>query len=241
MAGWPAGDWKAYFDQVAGLPARETLVFALGRFEEESNAEDAESAERRAKEERESRRGGADSALSHSAPSAASAFKSLLAVDLGCGDGRDTVEMLRRGWRVHAIDSEADGIARLEARVPAEARGRLTTAVAKFEEARWPRCELVNASFSIPHCSPSDFPGLWERIVESIKPGGRFAGQFFGVNDSWAKKPDGVTRTYHTRAEVDALLAPFAVEMLDEVEKDGKNAFGEPKYWHVFHVVARKR
>jgi hypothetical protein len=37
------------------------------------------------------------------------------------------------------------------------------------------------------------------------------------------------------------MLAALEVEMLDEVERDGKNAFGEPKYWHVFHVVARKR
>jgi tellurite methyltransferase len=27
------------------------------------------------------------------------------AVDLGCGDGRDTIELLRRGWRVLAIDA----------------------------------------------------------------------------------------------------------------------------------------
>ncbi|HKW53315.1 MAG TPA: class I SAM-dependent methyltransferase, partial [Stellaceae bacterium] len=28
------------------------------------------------------------------------------ALDLGCGDGRDTIELLRRGWRVLAIDAE---------------------------------------------------------------------------------------------------------------------------------------
>ena len=36
-----------------------------------------------------------------------------VAVDLGCGAGRDTVELLRRGWRVVAIDSEAEAIRRL--------------------------------------------------------------------------------------------------------------------------------
>ncbi|HIK40432.1 trans-aconitate 2-methyltransferase, partial [Thermoleptolyngbya sp. M55_K2018_002] len=38
------------------------------------------------------------------------------AVDLGCGDGRDTVELLRRGWRVLAIDGEPEAIARLRQR-----------------------------------------------------------------------------------------------------------------------------
>jgi hypothetical protein len=43
-----------------------------------------------------------------------------------------------------------------------------------------------------------------------------------------------------SRAEVEALLAPFDVELLDEHDHDG-HAFKKPKHWHVFHVVARKR
>lgn len=42
------------------------------------------------------------------------------AVDLGCGDGRDTVELLRRGWRVLAMDSDPDGIGRLQSRTAAD-------------------------------------------------------------------------------------------------------------------------
>ncbi len=36
------------------------------------------------------------------------AAMSRLAVDLGAGGGRDVIEMLRRGWRVIAIDAEPD-------------------------------------------------------------------------------------------------------------------------------------
>ena len=43
-----------------------------------------------------------------------------LAVDLGCGDGTDTLELLRRGWRVHAVDSSAGGLRRLQERLPAD-------------------------------------------------------------------------------------------------------------------------
>jgi tellurite methyltransferase len=201
-----AEDWAAYFDAVAGLPARETLVCALERFE----------------------------------------AGSYFAIDLGCGDGRDTVELLRRGWRVLAIDSSAEGLARLtrataSPQLGAASRATLETRLARFETTPLPPADLVNASFSIPHCSPAEFPAMWERIVRAIRPGGRFAGQLFGVRDEWATKPDGVIRTYHTREQVQAMLGPFEVEMLDEVERPGKNAFGEPKYWHVFHIVARKR
>jgi hypothetical protein len=141
---------------------------------------------------------------------------------------------------VLAIDGHPEAIARLVRGAPEEAAGRLETRVGRFEDAALPVCDLVNASFSIPHCAPADFPALWAKIAAAIRPGGRFAGQFFGVNDGWAKRPDGVTRTYHTRREVEGMLGGFEVEMLDEVERMGKTATGEPKYWHVFHVVGRK-
>ena len=76
-----------------------------------------------------------------------------------------------------------------------------------------------------------------------MKPGGRFAGQLFGVNDSWVNQSaDGLLRTYHTRAEVESLLqsAGLVPEHFEEVEKPGKTAMGEDKYWHVFHIVARR-
>ena len=34
----------------------------------------------------------------------------LFAVDLGCGSGADTIALLKRRWRVLAIDGEAEAI-----------------------------------------------------------------------------------------------------------------------------------
>src|SRR6185312_5008202 len=61
-----------------------------------------------------------------------------VAVDLGCGDGRDTVELLRRGWSVLAIDAEPAAIARLHARPDLPDPAALTTRVGRFEDATWP-------------------------------------------------------------------------------------------------------
>lgn len=158
------------------------------------------------------------------------------AVDLGCGDGRDSVEMLSRGWTVTAIDGHPEALARFRMRSIPHAE-RLTLVLAAFEETEIPGSDLVNASFSLPFCRPDRFGEVWERIVRAIRPGGRFAGQLFGERDSWASIPD---RTHHTRAEAEALLRPFEVEMLVEDEKDGNDATGTPKHWHVFHIVARR-
>ncbi|MCC6661233.1 MAG: class I SAM-dependent methyltransferase [Phycisphaerales bacterium] len=161
-----------------------------------------------------------------------------VAVDLACGEGRDTLELLRRGWFVWAIDPEPAAFKHLYARVPPEHDRRLQGVLEDFS-ADWPdSIDLLNCSFSLPFCPPRDFPAVWEHIVRSIRPGGRFAGQLFGDRDSWAALPD---RSHQTRAEAERMLAAFDLEVFREDEKDGNDAGGFTKHWHVFHVVARKK
>lgn len=164
---------------------------------------------------------------------------SRLAVDLGCGEGRDTLELLARGWTVHAIDAHPRALQLLTPRVPPDAESRYHPVLATFADARWPdRVDLFNASFSLPFCEPRDFAAVWRRIVSSIRPGGRFAGQLFGPRDGWATLPD---RTHHPRAELDTLFDGFVLEELREEERPDSTHDGRPKPWHVFHIVARKR
>jgi SAM-dependent methyltransferase len=158
-------------------------------------------------------------------------------VDIGCGEGRDTVEMLRRGWGVFAFDGQPEAIRRLLARPDLPPAPRLEAHVLRFEEAHWPLANLVNASFSLPFCPPDAFLALWADILASLLPGGRFCGQLFGDRDGWAGEP---SMTHHTRAGVEALLAPLAIEHFVEEERDGTTANGSPKHWHLFHIVARK-
>lgn len=139
-----------------------------------------------------------------------------VAVDLGCGDGTETLALLAGGWTVVAVDSAPEGIARLRASVPASAAGRLTT---------------------LPFCHPSDFGEAWRRSAGAVRLGGVFAAHFFGPRDTWAGTSE---MTFHTRDEVEALFHGLEIERLDEQEVDGQ-AFSGPKHWHVFHVIARRK
>ncbi|WP_371322010.1 class I SAM-dependent methyltransferase [Thermoleptolyngbya sichuanensis] len=160
------------------------------------------------------------------------------AVDLGCGNGRDTVELLRRGWRVLAIDGDPEAIARLRQRDDCD-RTYLETRVQRFENLTLPPAvSLINASFCLPFCLPQHFAYLWEEIVVALSPGGRFCGQLFGDQDSWAAYAD---LTHHSRIEINQLLEPFTVEWLEEENHPGKTALGEDKHWHIFHIVAQKQ
>lgn len=164
-------------------------------------------------------------------------FTGGFAIDVAAGEGRDTLELLRRGWRVLATDGHADAFSHLWPRVPEELKTLLTTVPVDFAEMEIDCCDLVNASFALPFCVPRHFPVLWSRIVTAIRPGGRFAGQFFGKRDSWASLPD---RTHHSFDEVVSLLEGFEVEMLNEEERDDSPEVRNPKHWQIFHVVARK-
>jgi tellurite methyltransferase len=171
------------------------------------------------------------------------------AVDLGCGSGRDTVELLGRGWRVLAIDSEPDGIDRLERRAAGSGgAARLETLVASYEDAVWPSSDLVNSSYALPFCPPDCFDAVWSRIVSSLCPGGRFCGQLFGDRDEWASRSRASERdwasppgmSFHSREDVLSLLDGLEVEHFHEVDEDGSTAVGDAKHWHLFHIVARK-
>ena len=160
------------------------------------------------------------------------------AVDLGCGAGRDSLELLRRGWRVLAVDAHPEALRRLRAQATnLQLAARLQTLQSSFEAASWPATRLLNASFALPFCAPDCFDDLWRRIVASLDGGGRFSGQLFGDRDEWA---DSRELTFHTRTEVEALLGGFDLERFDEIEEDGQTALGGPKHWHLFHIVARR-
>ena len=161
-----------------------------------------------------------------------------LAVDLGAGGGRDVIEMLRRSWRVMAIDCEVKAAEALRARSDLPAGARFEIKTARFEDVGWPGCDLVNSSFALPLCAPNQFSLVWQKITHSLNSGGRFAGQFYGERDSWVGH-EGMT--FHTQHEVEALLLGLEIEFFEDEECDSETPRGETKHWHVFHVVAQLR
>jgi len=159
------------------------------------------------------------------------------AVDLGCGDGRETLELLRQGWRVLAIDREPAALQILREQAPPAFSDRLTTRCANLEAATWPPALLVNAGLSLPFCQPQRFPALWRRIRASLLPGGRFSGHLLGQRDDWAHKAGF---NHHNRAQIDTLLSGLHIELLQEDELDLELTSGQTKHWHIFHIVARQ-
>ena len=73
-----------------------------------------------------------------------------VAVDLGCGSGAETLELLRRGWVVHAVDSDKSSLEMLAQRVPAAARTNLHLHQMRYEDFTFALCDLVWAGMCCP-------------------------------------------------------------------------------------------
>jgi len=159
------------------------------------------------------------------------------------------------GKQISHSESFRAGVARLSFVVPASAAHKLLKVKVRIQEGGQSATRVSTflvrdaASFALPFCRPDGFAALWQRIVASLAPGGRFCGQLFGDRDEWASPPlvsrkswsSPPAMSFHSRDEVLALLRGLEIEHLDEVDEDGQTAVGDPKHWHVFHVVARKR
>jgi tellurite methyltransferase len=161
-----------------------------------------------------------------------------VAVDLGCGAGRDTRELLRRGWRVVAVDREASAIEATIAATPEADRSRLEGVVADLATFHPPSCDLVVASVSLQLLPADAYAALFRRIALAVRPGGRFAGLLYGDRDESAHEPG---YTCPAPEAVRELLVDFEIETWFEREEDGHMALGDPHHVHLIEVVARRR
>jgi SAM-dependent methyltransferase len=159
------------------------------------------------------------------------------ALDLGCGGGRDTRELLRRGWKVEAVDSDASALSLMTAMI--SEFPKLSVVNAAFENLFLPpeTFDLINASYSLPFCPPEDFNAFWERLWTSLRPEGVLSCELFGKNDAWCSSPK---MTFFDHIQVQALLKNQRIEELTELEEEGRTFAGPTKHWHLFTLIARK-
>ncbi len=140
------------------------------------------------------------------------------AIELGCGAGRDTKYLIKKGWNVLAIDKN-DVEERISKRLSQEELKRFRFSQQSFEDVVLEKCELIVSNFSLSFCDKDKFNELWDKIQNSIISNGYFVGNFFGVNDEWNNA--GTRRTFFTKKQVEELFDNFEIIFFEEFDKDG--------------------
>lgn len=169
--------------------------------------------------------------------------KSRTALDLGCGEGRHTILLARRGWDVTAVDLEPLALRKAKALVQA-AGVRARFAAADALDLRFPdkAFDLVLDYGCFHHVVVRDWARYRRGIARVLKPGGHLLLSVFSTK---FRHHPGEKRTrnwlvhrnhydhFFTRSEVrDAFAADFDVRGVLE-ELDGLNGF--------LHCLLKKR
>jgi tellurite methyltransferase len=157
------------------------------------------------------------------------------ALELGCGVGHGVLHLVEKGFHVTAVDAEEEAVELLRSRLPDGSPARLVRS--KFQELEMDLYDVVVGQFCLFYLTPAEFDAFWPKVAGSIKQGGLFAGQFLGEDDDWREKGYAT----HNLSQVEELFVDFEMLHFDEEREVRDDIWGRPKYWHVFHVVARKR
>jgi SAM-dependent methyltransferase len=142
-------------------------------------------------------------------------------LDLGCGGGIDSAEMIRRGFDVVPVDGARSVAQQAEARI-----GR-PVLVQTFEELAFEQeFDAVWASASLLHVPKSALPAILSKVRAALRPGGlHFASYKAGLSD--ARDPDNRYYNYPTVEElVSAYDGSGEWRLLDIVEYIG-GGFGD--------------
>jgi SAM-dependent methyltransferase len=158
------------------------------------------------------------------------------AIEIGFGDGRETLALLEAGWRVLAIDPAPAAAEILQSQVPAAVVGRLEIRSVPAEDAELLPFDLLYAGYALPFLEPDAFRRFWNAARDRLRPGGILVVNLFGLRDSWAGRED---MQFIDLDAVRRLVDGLELLALDEQDQDG-NSFLGPKHWHVFDVIARR-
>ena len=159
------------------------------------------------------------------------------AIDLGCGQGNDTVYLINNDFKVLGIDKEnVEEIIR--ERLSQDKQKYFQFKKQKLEDLKIPNTDLIIANFSLSFCKKEYFKLMWQKIVESININGYFVGTIFGINDSWNKKYRDMS--FFDKEDVKRLFNKFKIIRFEEIENDKPTALGEEKHWHFYSIIAQK-
>jgi SAM-dependent methyltransferase len=166
-----------------------------------------------------------------------------IALDLGAGAGNETAYLLAAGWEVWAIDASPAAVEAIRQRSDLQNNNRLHVVQSRFNAIDWsafPKFDLIVAISTLSFSEPTEFDAVWAGVVNQLKPGGFFVGNFFGPKFTGYEEKDRIHMTWLDKDRVLGLFTKFETVRFHEIDEAGESATGVKTHPHIFEVVAKK-
>lgn len=163
-----------------------------------------------------------------------------LAFDIGAGTGAATRALLHHtAWDVRAIDADPAAKHYIKDRFPDGLPPRLTLEQADILEYPMPRgqVDMIWAGLTLPYVPQADIATVCRRIFDSLKPGGVFAGDFFGPAHGHAGRAD---MNFQTEAQVERLMQDMFIIHIEHYQQTGTFSSGKSMMMDCHHVIVCK-
>ena len=174
------------------------------------------------------------------------------ALDLGCGEGRNSLLLARYGYHVHAIDASREGIQKLEKYARSHGLDNITYTIADVRAlALAPNFYYaIDAVNILDHITEEEGKKVAEAVITSLKPGGFLFIESFTIRDPAAnmvrKEQETISETasfvqhYFDEGELAAWFSTLETVLYEEVMKYD-DSHGAPHYHGLARLIARKR
>lgn len=142
----------------------------------------------------------------------------------GDGEGRNSVWLAKRGFRVTAVDSSEQGVAKARA-LAQKSDVNISYEVACLENWTYPKAEFDVAALIYMHLPNSIRREVHRKIAASVKPGGILLVECFHPDQ--LRHSSGGPKQMDMLYDVDALLKDFEGLLASRFEYEGEMSLAE--------------
>jgi tellurite methyltransferase len=173
------------------------------------------------------------------------------ALDLGSGEGRNSLLLARYGYHVHAVDSSSQGIQKLERYAHSQGFHTIDGEVADVRTVPLTPnfYDAIVAVTILDHITEEEGKKVAEAIIDALKPGGFVFIEVFTVHDPAAKasrkEHETISETasfvqhYFDEGELAAWFSTLKTLQYEEIMKYD-DSHGEPHYHGLARLIGRK-
>ncbi len=174
------------------------------------------------------------------------------ALDLGCGEGRNSLLLARYGYHVHAIDISSQGIQKLERYARSQGLDNIGCEVADVRTVQLKpnSYDAIIAVTILDHITEEEGKKVAQAMIDALKPGGFVFVESFTVHDPAASAASKATETisetasfvqhYFDEGELAEWFSRLEILRYEEFMKYD-DSHGEPHYHGLARLIGSKK